>query len=72
MDLTNEPMALDNQGQTPIHYASDGGHLNIVQFLVTLTKTPNVPDHWGRTPISLARNLGHKRIVEFLEDYCKI
>ena len=61
--------AEDFQRNTPLHYASSGGHLKIVQFLVTFTETPNAQNNFGRTSISLARQHGHLKVVEFLEDY---
>ena len=54
--------------QSPIYWASEKGHLDIVKELATSSDNPNLPDHWinGRTPILLAAMNGHVEIIKVL------
>ena len=71
MGFTDTPLAPNNYGGTPIHFAAVNGNLDTVKFLVGLTQTPNVPDNDGETPIEVAKVVGNVEVQKFLENYCK-
>ena len=66
MPSTETPNAPDNFGQTPIHWASRNGHVEIVKLLMPSTETPNAPDNFGQTPLMNAEQNGHQEIVNLL------
>lgn len=41
--------------RTPLHLAAEGGHLNMVKFLVQEGAHRNIRDTWGRTPLDSIR-----------------
>ncbi|QOJ78899.1 ankyrin repeat domain-containing protein [Infirmifilum lucidum] len=57
----------DKYGWTPLHYAADGGHLEVARLLLDRGADVNTRDNDGRTPLDLARAMGHKEVVELLE-----
>eukprot|EP00736_Rhodelphis_marinus_P010433 Rmarinus@m.19872 len=63
----NEENENDVVGWTPVHAASQEGHLEIVQFLVN-EKGANYeePDQYGWTPVHIASEGGHSEVVQFL------
>ena len=59
----------DNNGWTPLHYASSNGHLDIVKYLVEKGKAdPNIKNKSGRTPLRFASLNGHLDIVKYLRN----
>ena len=53
-------------GRTPIHMASEKGHLNIVKFLVQNGHDPSAQCEKGMTPIYLASKYGNLDVVKYL------
>ena len=64
--LTDNPNAPDEYGITPIYWAANNGHTEIVRILAPLTNNPNAPDNIGNTPIYWAAMNGHTEIVKIL------
>ena len=58
--------AVNNNGQTALHYASQGGHIKTVEFLVSMRANVDKKDNNGQTPLHLATQEGHIKVVEFL------
>ncbi|WP_353279072.1 ankyrin repeat domain-containing protein [Wolbachia endosymbiont (group B) of Longitarsus flavicornis] len=56
---------------TPLHWASKGGHLDVVEYLVSLGANIDAKDKNGKTPINIARGEGHTDIVQYLEERSK-
>ena len=56
----------DNIRWSPLHYASQKGHKDIVDFLVSHGADVNVTDKYGETPLHIACKEGHKDIIELL------
>lgn len=56
----------NNDGRTPLFHAADGGHVNVVQYLVEKGAKVNQKDSIGVTPIFLAAAKGHLKVIEFL------
>ena len=51
----------------PIHFASEYGHVNIVEVLLSQDKSQlNLRDHLGQTPLHKASRNGRKEVVKFL------
>jgi ankyrin repeat protein len=57
----------DKQGRTTLSYATEGGSLDLVKFLVERNNySVGIPDQRGRTPLFIAASLGHEDIVKYL------
>ena len=65
--MTDDPNSPDNNGRTPISWAAECGHTEIVKILANLTENPNSLDRYGQTPIYWAKKKGHTEIVKILE-----
>ena len=55
-------------GLTPLHFAAQRGHLNVVNFIVPLLrdKNPKAGRQWqSRTPLHLAAMDGHLEVVQY-------
>ena len=57
---------LDEYGWTPLIFASDNGHKEIVEMLMRAGADIEKADKYGWTPLIVAINNGHKEIVEIL------
>ena len=53
-------------GKTPLHIASDQGHLKIVECLLQAQADPDIQDSDGRTALYIASYNGHLHIVKRL------
>ena len=61
-----ETISLDIGKSSPIHYASNFGHLEIVKYLVGRGAGIEVKDTTGHTPLMYASFEGHEEIVKYL------
>lgn len=59
--------AKDQNGQTPLHWAANKGHIQIVKMLVSLGAKINLKDNTGWTPIEYAEEMQRKDVVKFLK-----
>ena len=60
-------------GDTPLHDASQSGHLEIVKYIVEEVKVnPEVMDNYGETPLDDASWGGHLEIVKYLVEEVKV
>lgn len=50
--------ARDRDGRTPLHYAAQGGHSDIMELLLARKVEVNLPDEKGVTPLHLAARAG--------------
>ncbi|KAH0538358.1 hypothetical protein FGG08_005053 [Glutinoglossum americanum] len=58
---------LDNAGRTPLSWAAQRGHEDVVKLLVKAKADVNVKDkNFGRTPLSWAAYEGHEAVVKLL------
>ena len=57
-----------DRNNTPLHYASEKGHLAIVQFLLSNGVDVDAGDSHNLTPLMLASIKGHVAVVEALLD----
>ena len=65
-EFSRNPIQENLGGCTPIHYAANKGHLEIVKFLASYTSNPITTNQDGRTPIYYAARNGYLEIVKFL------
>ena len=55
----------DLNGWTLLHYASEGGHMNIVEYLITeLLCDPTICDNYGSLPLHIACLHGHLNLTK--------
>ena len=54
---------------TPLHYATEAGHVDTVEFLLQLRADPRGVDASGWTPVHWACKRGHKPVVDLLLSY---
>ena len=52
--------------KTPLHYACEYGHLQIVEYLISKGANVNAKDKYGNHVIHYASKLGHLPIVQYL------
>ncbi|KAH7724429.1 hypothetical protein AAVH_07903 [Aphelenchoides avenae] len=60
--------ASDTDGQTPLHWACDAGHNEVVQLLVNSGADVNARDKDGLTPLHYAAMCSHPLTVRLLLD----
>ena len=53
---------------TPLHYASQKGHLEIAKYLLSKSAQVDPKDKWDQTPLFWACNSGHVSIANLLLD----
>lgn len=58
--------AVDNDGQTPLHYAAFKGYTDVVTLLLHHGAYPAAVNVLGLTPLYIAASLGHEAIVDQL------
>lgn len=61
---TSDINALDPDGKTALHIASENGHLAIVKFLLDNGADPSIVDHDGRNALSYAKLCGNKELIK--------
>ena len=54
---------------TPLHMAANNGHLDIIQYLVSLGANINEIDSYGNYVFQIACEFGYFEIVEYLVKY---
>jgi ankyrin repeat protein len=57
-----------NDGNTPLHYACEGGNLEVVKFLIDSGADVSVAGNDGNTPLHYACEGGNLEVVKFLID----
>ncbi|PQE05385.1 hypothetical protein CJF31_00011154 [Rutstroemia sp. NJR-2017a BVV2] len=65
---SNSPDPKDSYRRTPLHLASESGHLEIVQLLLDHSADIKAASKYGSTPLQLASRSGHLEIVQLLLD----
>jgi ankyrin repeat protein/GTPase SAR1 family protein len=64
-DIRMDPK--DENGRTPLHYAAEGGHETIVNWLLNLDEVAtHSKDKLDNTPLALAAEMGHEKVVKLL------
>ncbi|XP_063436881.1 uncharacterized protein LOC134718316 [Mytilus trossulus] len=56
----------DDSGRTPLMWAAEGGHLEVVNYLVTHGSQLEAIDPYGMTPLMLAAWFRHLEVVTYL------
>lgn len=57
---------VDLHGRTALHVAAIYGHVEVIQFLVSVGGNPDIADQHGWTPLHCASIAGHVEAAEFL------
>ncbi|KAH0633946.1 hypothetical protein KY285_036697 [Solanum tuberosum] len=58
--------SIDSQGRTPLHIAAIHGHVEVIQFLVSVGSDTDMLDTQGWTPLHFAAHQGHVEAVGVL------
>ncbi|KAF3653092.1 putative serine/threonine-protein phosphatase 6 regulatory ankyrin repeat subunit C-like [Capsicum annuum] len=58
--------SIDSQGRTALHMAAIHGHVEVLQFLVTIGSDSDISDSQGWTALHFAAHQGHVESVDFL------
>ena len=66
INLGADPNKANTYGRTPLHWATNRGHTNVVQLLLWIGADPNKADLDGLTPLHEATMVKEKSIVEDL------
>ena len=62
-----DPDVHGNYGNSPLHFATQYGHMNIIHFLITeIDCDPSIVNNDKRTILHLASYYGHAKIVQWL------
>jgi hypothetical protein len=64
--ITRLPQILDcrsSNGRAPLHYATEGGHAQVVEMLIKAGADPNCQDAQGNTPFILANTLDFNEVT---------
>ncbi len=67
--LKNDPtlvLRIDNEGSTPLHFATESDHKDAAQLLLTCGADVNAKDKWGYTPLHVAAREGREDLAELL------
>lgn len=56
----------DSEGRTPLHWAVDRGHTNIVELLLSKSADVNAKDNEGQTPLHYAAMCDREDVAEIL------
>ena len=68
-----DPMSQDILGNTVLHHAVLGGHLEIVKFLIEELKCPpDISGSCNKTPIHMAIHKNHLEIARYLQKHSVI
>jgi ankyrin repeat protein len=63
------PNITDGYSRTPLHYAVENGHQEVVKLLLDKDADPNIENRYsGRTPLQNAVENGHQEVVKLLLD----
>ena len=64
-NIVGEKNPTNNEGVTPLHLASENGHLELVQFLLEqIEGEKNPKDVQGRRPTDIAHNEEIRKLIE--------
>ncbi|KAK5658111.1 hypothetical protein OQA88_2667 [Cercophora sp. LCS_1] len=58
--------SLCKNGFTTVHWAAEGGHLDILKLLIQCRADPSIPNNKGIYPLGVAALNGHLKVVELL------
>ncbi|MBA4393533.1 MAG: hypothetical protein C0407_08275 [Desulfobacca sp.] len=61
--------AKDHNGQTPLHWAANKGHIQIVKFLVSQGAQVTLKDNTGWTPLEYAEEMKKRNVVHYLRQH---
>jgi hypothetical protein len=59
---------LNQERETPLHWAASRGHAKVVKLLLRHHADPRMKDKWGHTAAAQALNMGHYAISDLLEE----
>jgi len=68
VDPQPNPMQGNPGGWSMLHYAANGGRLEVVQFLFSAGADINLRDYDNQSPLMLAQRQGHDEVVNFLKN----
>jgi ankyrin repeat protein len=60
---------VDRCEMTPLHFASEKGHLEVIELLVKNGALIDARNIWDKTPLHSASNNGHLAVVQYLVEH---
>ena len=64
-DIVKSPK--DESGRTPLHYACENGHVEVVKYILDQIEDKNPRDKWGRPPLWYAAKFCHVDVLKCIK-----
>ena len=65
LDRGSNPNSKDSDGSTPLHLASESGHIKVIICMLASGKTdPTQTNNYGQTPSDIAMNIETRQAFE--------
>ena len=62
MESIDEKSPVDDEGDTPLHYAADAGHFDMCEYIINRVTNKSPLNNIGKTPKDIASEKGHQHL----------